>query len=233
MAKETKLNDDAFIYQKDDHKTAKQQWKNMDWRQKKQYFLDYYLRATIIGVIVVIGAGYLIYTMAFRQQKESMLYAAILYDLYEPTAKEELVAKFGEYIGIEKDKQEIKIDDNFFQANDNGASSRQRLMTYIMATEVDIIIAPELEFEQMAVNGNFVDLTDQLPIELYSKLVDSMYFTSLIDSDKKSPYGIHLEGNETLKNLHGIAEKPVLGIVVNAKQKENANKFIKFICNLE
>lgn len=233
MAKETKLKDDAFIYQKDDHKTQKQQWKDMNWKQKKQYFLDYYLRASIIGLIVVIGAGYLIYTMFFRQQKECVLYTAIIYDMYEPNAKEDLITKFGDYIGIDTEKQEIKIDDNFFQANDNGASSRQRLMTYIMASEIDIIIAPESEFEQMAINGNFVDLTEQLPIELYSELVDSMYFTTLVDSEKKSPYGIHLESNEIVKQLHGITEKPILGIVANAKQKNNANEFIKFIFNLD
>lgn len=229
MAKETKLKEDAFIYQKDTHKSEWQKWKELDKSQKKQYFMDYYFKIILIGVILIALAGYLIYTMFFRHQKETVFYAAVVYDMYNPEQKERIANEFGEYLEINTEDQQISFDDTYYKAEDMGMASMERLMTYIIAGQVDVIITSQEEFERMAQNGNFADLTEQLPTELYSYFEDSMCWTTQKEEDSKKPYGIYLNGSETYKELYGSLENPVIGIVVNSKYKNNANEFLKYL----
>lgn len=232
MAKETRLNDNADIYAKRNIQSEKQKFREMNTIEKLHYFKDYYLmKLIIIGMIIGISI-WIIYTI-LSPRDETILYTAIVNDSIAPEKTDELTKELETYFNITSPKQNIVIDANFIIDPENITShtiaSEQKLSTYIFAKQIDVIIANEEFFANYARFGYFADLADLLPTNLYSYLSDSFYISDTDENKDLNAYGIYLTDNKKYKELDSILEKPVLGIVVNSKYRNNAVDFIEYL----
>lgn len=246
----------------DEFKEEREALKHGTPKQKWQYFLDYYKWFVIVGALILIFAGSLIYQMATR--KERAIYAALL-NTYELDTAEDYSEKFAEYADIDTEEYEVYFDcsmyldsSNLAAVDQNTMATTQKLMVYIAAQEIDVLIANEPTINSYAYNGTFHDLSSILSEEQFEKYEPYFYYMDQAVADARNdadvtgedyvnvpdypsprnpesmekpiPVGIYLDEAEDLKeNYYFMDETVILGIPANTQHLENAVQYIDFI----
>ena len=241
LAKETRLSDDAQIYQPRDTRSEKEKFKEMTFQEKVQHFNQYY-RSKLILLVLIIGFGsYLLYSM-FGPKVKTVLYTAIVDGCIDTETAQAFETEMTKRLNLDPKKYNVTFDDSYYltTGGELDVSNQQKLSCYIVACDVDIIIAPEKVFQQYCSDGYFAKLSDTLPTNLFGSLTDQFFYATVTDSTsddnskdasvedtEESAYGIYLD-SYNIKDTNGnILVRPVLGILVNSKQKENAVTYIK------
>jgi hypothetical protein len=251
--KETVLDDSAEIYKQRQDESEKQKLRNMNFQEKVQYLKNYYAFKTIVILAIIALGGYFIYSIV-SPKPENVLYTAIVDYAMDDETAQTVQTDMEKKLNLNKDTQEIMFDTSFYLGGDTAASSvesttdtalsstssnseytmasQQKLMTYLYAGEIDVLIAPESSFAQYAAIGYFSKLSDELPTDLFTALSDSYYNTTTEDDTSSSAYGIYLDGAKIYDKSGELIDRPVLGIVVNSKNKENAIELVRYLFNL-
>lgn len=235
--KESVLDDSAVIYQKRDKQSEKEKFKSMNGKQKLEYFNNYYRNKLIIGIAIVAFLIYLFYTM-LSPRPVTELFVAVINNGISSTDVETIKTDFGEILGVEPDSQGLIIDNTFYtstygEMSELTLANEQKLATYIFSGEIDIIVAPESDFENYAYYGNFIKLSDILPSDLITTLAPKFVDAELEDTKETSAYGIALNDVVVYDSSNQQIKNPVLGIVANTKNKENCVEFIKYLFDLK
>lgn len=228
MAKKSRLDDDSELYSKRNEQTERQKLKDMTIPEKLEYFQDYYLKAVIVGIVAL---SFIIWTLvsAFSKKPDNVLYAAIVNDYISQQQIDTLSNDFIEFLELDPKNTKVSLDNSYQLSKDLNMAYQTKLSTYIGAGEVDIIIADEKVFSEYAKYGNFVNLMEYLPTDLYSKFSNAYYMSSTTEDKKKKPYGVYLSDSVTYKSGGSTLENPILGIVINSKNKDNACEFLRFL----
>ncbi|MBH1940457.1 hypothetical protein I5677_06040 [Mobilitalea sibirica] len=230
MPKQTRLSEDAEIYQINKDKNEKERFRDLSFKKKISYLWEYYRLHALFTIIIFGFLGYTIYTIS-KPNIEAKLYTAIINNTIDDVILDEYKAEFTDLLQLDPEKEEVIINSKFYfnGSYDYAMNMRQILVTYTHAQEIDIIIAPKSEFEGYAYNGFFYKLSDQLPTDLYSMLTDQFYLSDMEDDPQENVYGIYLTESDLFQN-HAVNNDPyILGIVGNSKNRENAIEFIRFL----
>lgn len=234
MPKQTRLSDDAEIYQRRPPKSEREKLREMPFKKKMSYLWEYYKYHALVTIIIIIFLTSIIIDIIIPDIK-TVLYAAVINCPVDEAVMDEFEADFSELLQLNPKREEVNINTNFyFSDNDEYTINlKQALVTYVAAKEIDIIIAPKSEFGNYAYNGFFAPLSDQLPSDLYSSLADCFYMTATVDDPGKEVYGIYINDTSLFKkSLLNISSDPyILGIVANSTHKENAIEFIRYLFN--
>lgn len=233
--KESALDDNASIYAPREEKSEKQKLKDMNLSEKLSYFKSYYLAKTIIGLVVIGLAVYLIYTIA-SPKPDTVLDTAIVNYPFSDETVDKITTDMNERLKLDANKENIMIDASYYlgSGSDNSEYSigtQQKLSTYMYAGELDVIIAPESLFQSYVTAGFFAKLTDILPTELLTTLSDSIFESTTEDTTVAGAYGIYLDNTDLFKESSNAADRPVLGILVNSKNSDNGVEFLKYLFN--
>lgn len=236
MAKETRLSDSADIYQPRDNRSDKQKLKDMTFNEKLGYINDYYKYKIITVIVAVILVSSLAYTI-LTPKPEAVFSAAIINDYLDKQPKNNLTTDFGKYLGI-SEKQKVLFDDSYLisEANSviNAASATtQKLASYVQAAQIDVIIADEDDFKQLANLGYFLNIEDILPADLKSTFKDKLYFATTEDDRTEKAYGIKITDSKKYQALGSVIKNPVVGVVANTKYKDNTILFLKYLYNMD
>lgn len=234
--KETRLNEAADIYRQRNKLTEKQKMSEMTTKQKITYFNDYYRNKLIAGFLLGGLVIYLLITI-FSPKDDTVFYAAIVNDVLDAEKLTTMQNDFASYLEMDSKKEQIMLDNSFYLSNDgsmdsNTMASEQRFVTYLSATQIDVIITDETRFKKYVDMGYMESLSDRLPTDLYSDLSDSFYIASTEDDTTEKAYGIYLEESTAYKDLGSVIQKPVIGIVLNSKYKDNSVEFIKYLFDM-
>lgn len=243
----------------DEFKEEREAMKNGTPKQKLTYFWDYYRWHVIIGVIVVILAFFLIHQMAAR--KETAFYALMLnataYHYMEDTSAN--TAAFAEYAGIDEKKYQIMYDTSIQIGTSAGDdyNSNQKLMVYLAAAELDVMVSDSNSIQTYAYQGQFQNLSDFLTEEQLAKYADSFYYIDRAvvkeaeaaseaydfdyipvygnprhpeEMEDPVPVGIYLdESCSLLEDYYFRGEEVVVSVLINTKRPERASVFIDFL----
>ena len=194
-------------------------------------------------------------------RKETTFYALMLngteYNFMEDTSGN--TAAFAEYAGIDEDKYQILYDTSVqigTEAGDDYDSS-QKLMVYIAAGELDVMVSDADSLTKYAYRENFKDLRDFLSEEQLEKYQDSFYYidnavvkeldaaNEAYDFDYVPDYGDphHPEEMEEpiptgifvnedcplLKDYFFRGEDVAVSVLINTERPELASCFIDFL----
>lgn len=233
------LDDSAEIYNKD-AKSERESFKEMSTKNKLRHFAQYYLLKVILVVAAVSVVIFLIYN-ALREKDENVLYVAVFDETLDRDETEELTKRLEEMFGADGDSQKVVISDNFY-TNEDGFN---KLEIYLSANVVDVIIADEEVFKELAAVGYMFDLSQLEGGEKFSPyyyntagcLPDEGTEISFEDNESGRgevlPYGIDISRSTQFNKMGKIIEKPVAGIVVNSKYKDNATAFLELLMDVE
>lgn len=234
--KSSVLDDHADIYQRREAVSEKEKWKQMSKEEKWTYFNSYYRNKLIVLLAAAIFVVYMIYTIA-SPKPDVRLNAIILNGAMSDETIDQLREEFAAYINLDEEKETLNFDNSFYIDDENfnelTMANQQKLMAYLSAGEIDIIIAPEKDMVQYASMGGLVKVTDLLPTSFVSTLAKDFYYEALEEETQSAPYGIYLEDMAIYDNSGNLIIKPVLGIVSNSENKETSVEFIQYLFQLK
>ena len=245
----------------DEFREERQALKNGTPKEKLSYFFYYYKWHTIVVIAVLALAVSMIYQMV--TQKEDALYVALL-NVVEAESAPEYRQKFAEYAGIDTDTYNIQFDTSMridlsdSSPDENPMASSQKLMVYIAAQEIDVLVGGESAINNYAYNDTFYDLREYLTEEQIARYESSFYymdravarareeaaltsedFTDLPEypspknpeaMEDPVPVGIYLDENADIReNYYFLDGEVILSVVINGTNTENASKYIDFV----
>lgn len=232
--KKTVLDDTASIYERREEKTDRQKWKDLKgFHAKWEQFRAYYLFKVLIWVGVACLAVYAIYSFV-KPKKEQILFVAILDNVIPDARRDRIQAGYDELMKIDSEKQETYFDTSMLVSQRGDPNSRSKLTAFAFAGELDVVIARESVFKEMA-SSYFRPLSEQLPADLYSEMKDRFcsapeyddYGKAIEGSEK--PLGLYIEDKTGSQNNEG--ERLVIGICGNTGHALNAEEFLRFLLN--
>lgn len=242
----------------DEFKEERAALKNGTPKEKLAYFWDYYKWYVIVGVIAVVFVVSLIHQIVTR--KDTGFYALMLNaSAYNYMDSSENTADFAEYAGIDTKEYDIQYDTTVQIGTETGDdyNSNQKLMVYIAAAELDVMVSDAGSLAQYAYLGDFYDLRDFLSAEQLEKYADSFYYidgavkeeiqaaSENNDLDYQPVYGDpHHPGDmadpiptglflgedcSLLKDYYFRGEDPAVSVLINTTRPEMASEFIDFL----
>lgn len=243
----------------DEFREEREALKHGTLKQKFAYFRDYYKWHVIIAVAVTAFIASMIYQAVTR--RDSAFYAALV-NVY-PVSDTEHASAFAEYAGIDLDEYDIILDSSMHIDNDamdqETVTSTQKLMVYIAAGEIDVIMTDGGTMEQYAYNESFFDIRDVLSEERVKEYEPYFYYMDQAVADaiheaqddpnydytkspahpdprepesmeKPIPVGIYLDNAASFKESFWFMKGDgVIAVAATSQHVETVAKYIDFI----
>lgn len=241
----------------DEFKEEREALKHGTLEQKLTYFADYYKWHAIIAVIVLcIVISFVVHALT---RKETALHVCMV-NTYA-LGSEDYITDFAEFADIDLNSWELFFDTGIFIQEDaldeTSVASSQKLLVYIAAGELDVMITDTETVKMYTNNEFFCDLREFLTPEqtesykpyfyyIDMKAVqeaqeaidnfDETYVPSYPDPRKPDemeqpvPVGIYLNASEGFtENFLFKTEDVVLIVLQNTKRPETVQQFIDYV----
>lgn len=232
--KKTILGDDASIYQKkedrEESKSARETWRELDFKGKVRFFCDYYLLKLLLVLVVTCAVIYGVY-LAVAPKPNEELYLVFLNC---QVSQDALTSYFDDaLVGMGYDPEESKITCNtsLTTTSPNDAST---ISTYLVAGTVDVLVGTKEALSRYYDNG-FALLLDEntLPQDIKSALEEDDYLTVYCSQiDTTGPFGIRLNDTSLCKEAYPSETDLYLVVLTTSERSENAYRLIRYLLDL-
>lgn len=233
--RKTILDDDASLYNKKHDVVTKEDLKNLTFKQKLAYYKDYYLKITIVVLIVSILAGMLLNETIFNR-KNCIMSVGFLneYQILNTDGMNEALENL-----LQPESKNDYANVTYYDLDQYNMN--MAYVTHTATGGLDIVICSKEEFEFNAGRGLLMDLTELLPAETYEKLSDSILESRIVEEDYETgevtygeyqPLGIDITGSKVLSEFGGIGETPVLCVIVTTPNADNVVKTIEYFTGM-
>lgn len=209
--------------------------KNASVKEKLLYFKDYYMKGTIIGIIVLIVVINIIHTIVSAPKFTA--FGALLYNTGGSFTDSSLLADdFAEYQQLDTVNGEVYIDGTYVYSTDPEKMNEmvylgiQKSQAMISAKDVDIITGDSVAFDYFANSECFLDVTTVLAPEVLERFKDQIYYVTLAETGETLPLGIIVTGAPKLtENYYYVGREAILGFVANSQNIDTAKAFLEYI----
>lgn len=243
----------------DEFKEEREALKHGTPKQKFTYFMDYYKWHVVAGIAIIGIVVSLIYQIATG--KDTALYVCLINAAERGFGENSSDGKdpFMEYAGIDPGACTI-IYDTSVRVNSGSpdeVASAQKLMVYIAAAELDVIVTDPSSLERYAYQDDFMDLRELLTPEQFDRYEPYFYYvdgavmkeveaaSEALDTDyvlqapnprepehmqDPIPVGIYLDGCESIReDYYFQQDEVVLSVLVNTTRPETAAQYIDYL----
>lgn len=243
----------------DEFKEERAAMKEKSFKERFDYFWDYHKGHVIITAIAVILVSSLVTQIINR--KETAFFVAMLNCIDLTDSSGEYAAAFEAHAGINSEKETAIFDTTMHidmsSMDEITQSSLEKMMIYLAAQEIDMVMGDEKIMENYANNETFMDLREILNTEQIAKYEPYFYYVdqAVIDEKKAQqdamnydyvpvypdprhpevmenpiPVGIYLDNAEELKESYYFSgEDPLIAIVLNTLRPELSVQYIDYI----
>ncbi len=189
-----------------------------------QFFKDYYMWKLIIGLSCVAIIIYMA-SEIFSDKPNDILNIAIFEEAMDTANITVVENNILEALNVEGDNNSVTIDSNYYTDN-NGV---EKLQVYAVSGVVDLVIAPEEVFLNLAEHGYFIDVESFLGDKkgFYAKGFAEVEDGFGVAQGEEVCFGIYIGDSQFYQELGGKQETAVVGILANAVNKDNALEFLK------
>lgn len=222
----------------DEHKSFRERMKEMTWPERAVYFRDYYLIWTAAGIALGMFLIYVVWGYTHMPPAE-VLYTFVFNDLYDPDVKAETAAELADLFSVKE--EQIVLDDG----HEVGDDGDMQIAVLFASKRADLVICPRDEFERLAGEGAFVDLTDVFDEEFCEKWKDSFVTASgYVEQDlsysedpfreagngvgEELPYGIMISDGSRYSEISLTGSDLICGVVSNSQYQQNAVAAIEY-----
>lgn len=206
--------------------------KDAPFQDKLAYFKEYYLKTTIIGVIVAIFVGHLLYSMLTAPSDSA--FAAFFFNDTGDSSSTELIDGFVAYQNIDTQKHNAYIDATMNYdpeaAGPDTYMAIQKSMAVISTGELDVIIGDTNTIDYFSKGECIHDITEILPDDLLALFEDKIYYTKSGENEEIIPAGIYVTDAPKLNQYYYYVNKePILSFVINSNSLDNAIAFLRYL----
>lgn len=233
--KKSVMNDESEIYNRDRYDgLEKNAFKEMNRKDKLQYFKDYYLKFVLIGIGVLCVASVIIYGMTRPVKEKFTIYCAMLDGAYmNPDMMDLYKGDLGEY--MVKDNDYIgsrNVEKMVFKTYTDSVEDGLDLSGKFEKHQIDVLIMNRQSFNSYAKEGRLLSLKDNLPDDLYKAIKGDIVKVDNAEDDKE--YGISINKDKIqLYNDQGEEYgDAILAIAADSKRLATSIEYVKFVYQL-
>lgn len=172
----TILDDNAFLYQKREDKTAKARFKDLQGKEKWQFFRDYLL----LRMLAVIGGAVLLVSLLisiFKPKPDCVMHLAVIDCPLSIASQEKFGTALMGALITDPAAEETILDTDFYVSTDD-YNARMKLITLLAAGEIDAILLTKNELINYNNAECFSPLTEVMSSESLSRYSDyALYLT--------------------------------------------------------
>lgn len=206
--------------------------KDAPFREKLDYFRDYYLKTTIVAVVVIVFVAYLAYTMLTAPSDTA--FAAFFFNDTGDSSNTELIDGFIEYMNIDTGEHDAYIDAtmnlDLSGAEYDAYISLEKSMAVISTGELDVITGDTATMDYFAKGECLHDITTVLPDDLLAQFEDRLYYAKYGETGELVPVGVYVTDAPKLNQYYYYVDRePILGFVINSNSMNNAIAFLRYI----
>ena len=220
-------------------KERKTLFKELSFSEKISYIFEYYKFHILTIVITALIIGSFVY-FYIQNNYDSVCYIAVVdgkitgYD----DRTDAITQGFTQHLGIDGKKQRAEIDYNYsliVQPMDQEAEiSRSKLYILSSTGSIDGFMAnPEyITYFSTDIEPYFMDLTTILSQQELSEIGEEniVYYTK--KDGTSIPVAVNLQHTKIKSETNFTMDNPCYGVVVSAKNPENATEFIRYAFSL-
>ena len=241
----------------DEFKEEREALKHGTLKQKLTYFADYYKWHVVIAVIALyIIISFVVHALT---RKETALNVCLVNTL--ALGAEDYITDFAEFANIDLDSQELIFDTSISiqegVMDEASMASSQKLLVYIAAGELDVMVTDTETIKLYTNNDFFCDLREFLTPEQTERYEPYFYYIDMkavqelqeaIDNfdetyvpsypdprkpdemEQPVPIGIYLNESEGfIDNFFFSTEDVILAVLQNTKRPETTRQFIDYV----
>lgn len=243
----------------DEFREEREAIKNGSFKEKWNYFWEYYKWHVIVGSIVLVLVIMFIHDMATK--KDLIFYGFFINAVADDTASEKFLNDFIELAELDTENYSVSIEDTVSitkgSYDEVSYTSSQKMTVYLSAGDLDFIAADETTFEQYASADTFMDMRTILSEEQLEKYEQYFYYVDMVEVRKNEeaslsvsmdyeakvydhtsaegleepvPVALYINSSEKLNEAYTFTEEAVvIGIPLNTSHLETALLFIDYI----
>ena len=226
-----KLPEDSAFYKPEDRRSTKEKLKDMDFRQKVSFIVEYY-GINILVTLALVGVGLFLILHFLFGKSICFSIMAVNTSLEEsPADEEKFYTDFLERNGVNLQKEEISIDAALGvseTAEDSASQTNlQTIQTRFMAGSVDVFMSDEELLYSLGEFEYLEDLNECLPAEVLDKYEDDLVVVKCVETGETRPVGIRIPTDNAWLEASGwYPEGAVMGIQAGAEHEELATAFV-------
>lgn len=218
----------------DEIKEQNAKLKNASFREKFEYFKDYYMKAAIAIAVAAALVAYIIYTVVTAP--EDTAFAAFFFNDTGDSSDTGLIDEFTEYMKIDLKKHYAYIDSTLTYSKDgvgmDSYTGLEKTAAVIAANDLDIIVGDPDTIDYFSKSGYFGDISDILPDDLKERFKDSIFY-SQNDEGVETAAGIYItDAPKIIEYSYYNGKEAVLSFVVNSSNIDTAVEFVRYIYGL-
>lgn len=169
----------------DEFREEREAMKQKSFKEKIQYFCDYYKWHVIGAAALIAFVISMIYSVATR--KEWAFYGAFI-NAYQTPDYNAFCDDFAQYADIDLRKYDVMLDSNIYITDSvydpGNVDTMERLMVYIAAGDMDVMVSGPKIINRYAYYDTFQDLRQILPQDLQTQLEPYYYYMDLALADE-------------------------------------------------
>lgn len=212
--------------------------KGKSFREKAEYFWYYYKLHVLVVIVVIVTVGILVKDMASSRPEA---FSAVLLNAMGSESQEAFQADFAAYAEIDTNTYSCTIDTAAtFSMNSMSQFdfiTSQKIIGLAQAGNMDVIVSDTQTFFNYAEGKMFLDLSQVLTAEEYSKYQEYFYYIDYKDENgtviqKDVPVGIYVTDSAKLKewNCYTDAQaQPVFGFVYSSQREGLCHLFLEYL----
>lgn len=208
-------------------------FKENGFKGRLEYFFYYYKWHVIIGAIILIFCGSMIYELL---TKKDVALQVVYVNGFPNVESAEFMADFQKTIDIDENKAETLLDDTFYIDAESPSyydeQSIEKLLVMCSAGTVDVCVVDESYFMNMAEGGYFLDLSTVLTDEQMEQYSDRIVWYDCADNITEGEEAIAIEVTDASKIVSTQSfpnTKCYYGILVNSEKIDNSLAFLEYI----
>ena len=205
--------------------------KEMPIKKATGYIWDYY-KIPLISIGVLLGLTCYFISIFLRPVQETAGAVAFI-NFYENVTEDSVFyTEFMKEYKEKMPKESMLVFDNHYFFNlekeaDYKNSYYQKLIAYLEAGTVDVVICEEENLMGIAKSGRFLDLSDERIVEIYKQYQERIVYLFL--EGEKIPIGIDISDSSVLTGLNGYQKKCYLAISSNVLHLEFVESFLQYL----
>lgn len=228
-----------------DIKEQRAKLKGAPFKDKWQYFLDYYKWPTVAIIAAIIAV--IFFTRDVILSHRPVYVEVLMLNSYSAMDGKNISKDFALTNNIDQKQYQINIDTTssivLGEADETSYLNQQRVFATIMAGDLDCILTNEAMFHYFSVQETFDDLRNILSQEQLDAYQDLLIYETYEGTDEPVPVGIdvsHIPFFQATGSYipYEYSENPdddqiYFGVIVNSTDKQHAMEFLDYIRSFE
>lgn len=205
----------------------KRKWKNMNGKQRWDYFKTYYLFKTIIVLAALVAV--ISFVLQVTVFSKDVVLSGFVFNLYldemDSDSFQEDFLKF-----IDGNPKEEDIVFNSQTINDTDTNGMMMVAAHVSANDLDFMIMDQSAYDIFSLQGMFGNVKDFISTDEFARYSDAGKIVTAVWPDTEDEYDAAIDISECkYAKEHWPGQKVYLAYIVNSQNTDELTVLLKYL----